>query len=223
VAHHITQRGTGRQIVFRTRADRLTYLSLLREQAGFAGLPILAYCLMGNHIHIVAVPSMEDSLAKVMQRVHGRYAQYYNARRARCRHLWQNRYSSCPLGPAHLWAALRYVEMNPVRAGLVERPGQYEWSSAEGHLSGQDRWRIVDMRFWREAGGAAEWQRMLEERRGEAEADELRRATYAGQPFGDESFVNEMQVQRKSAHQAVTARDALNLGPGGRRWGAESA
>ena len=116
VAHHITQRGTDRQLVFHCRADRLTYLRLLRQQAALGGLPILAYCLMSNHIHLIAAPLEAESLAAVMQRVHGRYAQYLNARRGRCGHLWQNRFSSCALGPSHLWAALRYVEMNPVRA-----------------------------------------------------------------------------------------------------------
>ena len=78
-----------------------------------AGVRILAYCLMSNHIHLVAVPENEGSLAICMQRVHGRYAQYLNARRQRAGHLWQNRYFSCPLDEQHLWTALRYVELNP--------------------------------------------------------------------------------------------------------------
>ena len=125
VAHHITQRGTGRQLVFKSRADRRVYLDLLREQARFTDVLVLAYCLMPNHIHLIAVPFDEDSLAVLLRRVHGRFAQYFNARRARCGHLWQNRFYSCPTGPAHLWPALRYVESNPVRAGLVK--SQADW------------------------------------------------------------------------------------------------
>jgi putative transposase len=109
VAHHATQRGTDRQSVFHSRADRLTYLHLLREHASLGHLSILAYCLMSNHIHLVVVPEKEAALAEFMQHVHGRYAQYLNARRGRCGHLWQNRYNSCALGPKHLWAALRHV------------------------------------------------------------------------------------------------------------------
>lgn len=154
---------------------------------------------MSNHIHLVAVPYEAAGLAVVMQRVHGRYAQYLNARRGRRGHLWQNRFSSCALGPAHLWAALRYVEMNPVRAGLAPAPREYEWSSAEAHLSGQDPWRIADMRFWSEAGGAAAWRFLLAERENEAEAKALRRATYSGQPFGDEEFLNEIRARREIA------------------------
>jgi putative transposase len=136
--------------VFHSRRDRLTYLRLLREQVAVSNLPILACCLMTNPIHLIAVPHELPVLAEVMQRVHGPYAQYLNARRGRCGHRWQNRFHSCPLGASHLWAALRYVEMNLVRAGLVADPQCYEWSSAEAHLSGEDPARIADLSFWRD-------------------------------------------------------------------------
>lgn len=161
VAHHITQRGVDRKLVFRTRLDRLVYLGLLRGQARLAELPIWAYCLMGNHIHLIAVPADAAQLAEVMQRVHGRYAQYFNARRGRCGHLWQNRFSSCALGPAHLWTALRYVELNPVRAAMVQKAEDYEWSSARAHLAGQDPRRLLDMDFWRREGGVSNWLQLL--------------------------------------------------------------
>ena len=215
VAHHITQRGTDRQTVFHSRADRLTYLHLLRQQASLGNLSILAYCLMSNHIHLVAVPEQEAALAEVMQSVHGRYAQYLNARRGRCGRLWQNRFSSCALGPKHLWAALRYVELNPVRASLAATPREYPWSSAEAHLSGEDLWRIADMRFWSESGGAERWRVMLSQGDGEAEAQTLRRATYSGQPFGDEEFVEALRRQREKARasggQAPTRPSAAAL------------
>ena len=197
VAHHVTQRGVDRQTVFHSRADRLTYLRLLREQSELSQLPILAYCLMSNHIHVIAVPDGGAVLAEVMQRVHGRYAQYLNARRGRSGHLWQNRFNSCALGASHLWAALRYVEMNPVRAGMLETARRYEWSSAEAHLSGQDPWRIADMRFWREVGGAETWESLLAQPEEEGQTRALRRATYSGQPFGDKEFVEEIRSRRK--------------------------
>jgi putative transposase len=209
VAHYITQRGTDRQAIFHSRADRLTYLRLLREQSAFGGLRLLAYCLMGNHIHLVAVPDQEATLAEVMQRVHGRYAQYLNARRGRCGHLWQNRFNSCALGPSHLWAALRYVELNPVRAGLVQAAREYEWSSAEAHCSGQDRWRIADLQFWSAAGGAEAWRALLAEPGDEAQIEDLWWATYSGQPFGDEEFVNAMRTRRVDA----AANRARNVSP----------
>ncbi|WP_394766543.1 transposase [uncultured Paludibaculum sp.] len=147
-------------------------------------VPILAYCLMSNHVHLIAVPHKVPVLAEVMQRVHCRYAQYLNARRGRCGLLWQNRFNSCPLGASHLWAVLRYVEMNPVRAGLVTDPRSYEWSSAEAHRSGEDPARIADMSFWRAVGGAAAWARLLNEQEVEIELKALPRATHSGQPLG---------------------------------------
>ena len=202
VAHHITQRGIGRQVVFRTRQDRGVYLGLLREQGRLAQLPILAYCLMSNHIHLVVVPAEGAQLAEVLQRVHGRYAQYFNGRRARCGHLWQNRFNSCPLGPAHLWTALRYVELNPVRAGLVALPEEHEWSSARAHLAGQDRLQLLDMDFWRREGGLANWRELLGRPCDEAVCRALRRATYAGQPFGDEAFTEQVKALRRPPARA---------------------
>ena len=97
---------------------------------------------MTNPVHLVVVPEREDSLAVLFRRVHGRYAQYLNARRQRSGHLWQNRFFSCPLSSRHLSTALRYVERNPLRAGLASQPGEYEWSSTRAHPMGQDpQWR----------------------------------------------------------------------------------
>jgi len=108
----------------------------LRENLSDAAVSILGYSLMSNHVHVMALPVREDSLSILLRRVHGRYAQYYNARSGRSGHLWQNRFFACVLGPSHLWAALRYVERNPVRAGMVERAADYPWSSASAHLYG---------------------------------------------------------------------------------------
>jgi putative transposase len=204
VAHHITQRGTARQVVFRTRSDRRVYLEMLRAQARHEGLRILAYCLMSNHVHLMAVPRDEASLAVVLRRVHGRYAQYFNARHGRSGHLWQNRFYSCPLGPSHLWVARDYVETNPVRAGLAETAESYEWSSAAGRAVGQDRWRLLD---------PAEEMVGRNPNRPDAETQErlwhaLRRATFAGQPLGDVAFESEMkQLRRERAEISARLRE----------------
>jgi putative transposase len=126
VAHHITQRGIDRRRVFFSDADRRTYLECLATYAAQARMRILAYCLMQNHIHLVAIPDEPHSLAVALRRAHGRYALYLNARRQRVGHLWQNRFYSCALDERHFWVALRYVERNPVRANLVTRPEEYE-------------------------------------------------------------------------------------------------
>ncbi len=190
VACHITQRGVDRRTTFSCDPDRNTYLRLLRDNLQDAQVAILGYCLMSNHVHLVAVPERQDSLAVLLRRVHGRYAQYYNTRTGRTGHLWQNRYFACVLDEGHLWAALAYVERNPVRAGIVLSPAEYRWSSAAAHLSGVDESRILDMAWWaREV--PPEWGRTLAEDDPGGTA-ELRRCTYAGRPFGGEDFLQQM-------------------------------
>ncbi len=189
---HITQRGVDRREVFSADQDRNTYLRLLQENVSDAGVRILGYCLMSNHVHLVAVPAREDSLSILLRRVHGRYAQYYNARTGRSGHLWQNRFFACMLGASHLWAALSYVERNPVRAGIVQHAAEYPWSSASAHVADADPSGILDMEWWKRER-PRNWSELLdcEEVQGEA-GSSLRSCTYAGRPFGDQGFVSEM-------------------------------
>src|SRR5580658_4886661 len=149
---HITQRGVDRRETFSSLTDRLTYLRLLRENRAAAGVTLLGWCLMTNHVHLIAVPAREDSLSIFFRRVHGRYAQYYNACAGRVGHLWQNRFFACLLEPDHFWTALAYVERNPVRAKMVDRARDYPWSSAAAHITGRDESGLVDMEWWHSAG-----------------------------------------------------------------------
>jgi len=190
VACYITQRGVDRRATFASSADRLPYLALLRDNQADAEVRLLAYCLMTNHVHLIAVPERQDSLAVLLRRVHGRYAQYYNIRHARTGHLWQNRYFACVLQEDHLWTALAYVERNPVRAGMVDRAADYPWSSAAAHVSGVDASGLLDMSWWRQEG-PSDWTQAIGGEDTEVVAD-LRRCTYSGRPFGDQDFVTEM-------------------------------
>src|SRR5882724_12163169 len=147
--YHVTQRGTDQQAVFFTAADRNTYLSLIARPQKDAGIQVLAYCLMTNHVHFVVVAERADSLAVFFRRVHGTYSQWINTRRNRSGHFWQNRFYSCPMSERHLWIGLRYVEANPVRAHMVAAPADYRWSSAAVHLEGvADRSGVVDLDFF---------------------------------------------------------------------------
>ena len=130
VPHHVTQRGNARQVILADDSDRLTYLELLRQHSDQCGLALLGYCLMSNHVHLIAIPRATDSLAKALRQTHGRYAAYWNARQNSSGHVWQGRFYSCPLDEAHLWVALRYTELNPVRAGMVKAAESWPWSSA---------------------------------------------------------------------------------------------
>ncbi len=133
VPYHLTQQGNHRQDVFLTDDDRRQYLAWLRDYAQRYGLAIWAYCLMTNHVHLVAVPTTELALARTVQMTHMRYTQRINQRQQWSGHLWQGRFYACALDEAHCWTALRYVEQNPVRAGLVTAAADYRWSSAAAH------------------------------------------------------------------------------------------
>lgn len=130
IAHHVTQRGNYRQSVFEDPEDRIKYLEFIKEYSAKHGLKIYAYCLMTNHVHFIAVPEREDSLAMAFKYAHMRYSQYFNRKHHRTGHLWQGRFYSCPLDQEHAISAVKYVERNPVRAKIVEFPWDYEWSSA---------------------------------------------------------------------------------------------
>ena len=191
VPYHITQRGVDRCEVFSSVQDRTTYLRLLRENLADAEVAILGFCLMTNHVHLVALPRREESLAVLLRRVHGRYAQYFNTRSGRTGHLWQNRFFACSLDQEHLWHTLAYVDRNPMRAGIVEDAAEYGWSSAAAHLGRADEFGVLDLR-WRQGRGRAQtWPQILTECDAAGESN-LRRCTYAGRPCGGEAFVNEM-------------------------------
>lgn len=196
VAYHITQRGTNGQPVFFLDSDRKAYLRLLAKVHQEAGVRILAWCLMTNHVHLIATPDSEESLAVLLRRVHGRYAQMLNARLDRTGHLWQNRFFSCALDSRHLNRALAYVERNPVRAGVVERAEEYPWSSARVHLGLQsDPQELLDLQFWHGFGGAEAWRELLMSREELAVLRLLRRCTYSGRPFGAEEFLLEFETR----------------------------
>ncbi len=161
VPHHISQRGNGRQIIFDTIEGRLVYLDLLRKYAERFGLSIWAYCLMGNHVHLLAVPPKADSLARALGRAHADYARYLNICRRSCGHVWEARYFSCPLDEQHLWRAMAYIERNPVRAGLCARAEDYQWSSAQAHIHGSSGGGMLDLRAWRERYDGRAWGSIL--------------------------------------------------------------
>lgn len=187
---HVTQRGVDRRTTFTTDDDRLTYLRLLRENLADAQVRVFGWCLMSNHVHLVVLPQKENSLSVLFRRLHGRYAQYFNARWGRTGHLWQNRFFGCALGATHLRAALAYVDRNPVRAKIVEEAAAYRWSSAAAHVTGEDRDGLLDMQWWR-AEGPADWEAILREE-DEEPAIALRSCSYAGKPFGSEAMVAEL-------------------------------
>jgi len=200
VPHHITQRGNNRQDVFLSDEDRRRYLEILREHSERHALRILGWCLMSNHIHLVAVPGHERSLARALSEAHSRYSLEWNRRRASVGHLWQNRFFSCPLEEAHLRAALLYVDRNPVRARLVAEAQDWRWSSARVHTDPAAHDVLLDWEWeaWMERARLGtwvheDWKAALTTSSPDEELGQIRRATRLGEPLGSDGFVSALE------------------------------
>jgi len=184
--HHLTQRGNRRQQTFFSDKDYETYLGLMAEWCGERGVEVWAYCLMPNHTHLIAVPESEDALGQAIGEAHRRYTRYVNFREGWRGHLWQGRFASFPMDESYLHGAVRYVELNPVRAGLGSSATAYRWSSASAHVSGEDD---VLVRVGPLLERFGDWRQFLLE---SASADDmvlLRRHERTGRPLGDEGFL----------------------------------
>lgn len=137
VAHHVTQRGNRRLPVFFSDEDRAAYLTLVAEASAAHVTACLGWCLMDNHIHLILVPQVEDGLRATLAEAHRRYSRRINFREGWRGYLFQGRFASYPMDDAHLMSAIRYVENNPVAAGMVARAEGWRWSSAASHLAGK--------------------------------------------------------------------------------------
>ena len=192
--HHITQRGNNRAVVFFDDEDRLTYLKLLAVYAEKHHFQIWAYCLMNNHIHLLAVPETETSLARGIGLTNQVYTQYLNRKLNQSGRIWQNRFFSCVVeSNQYLWAVARYIERNPLKVGLAEKAEVYRWSSAKAHITGASD-NLLGTTSWlspQEQSDYAEFAAAEDEETDNA----IRRATRTGRPFGSESFVDLLEFQ----------------------------
>lgn len=194
VAHHVTQRGNRRCRVFFRDAHRFAYLSWLQEYSAMHSIEVLAYCLMPNHVHLVLVPATADGLQRMMKPLHMRYAQRVNRDRGWHGHLWQGRYFSSALDETYLWAAIRYVERNPVRARLVARAEDFPWSSARGHC-GLARDPLLNMLspLQRRLAGIGDWPGWLRERDADESLEVLRTHADRSLPCGATDFIESLE------------------------------
>lgn len=194
--HHITQRGNYQQEVFLSEEDRLQYLAWIKEYSTKYSLSILVYSLMQNHVHFIAIPKEADSLARTFNSAHMRYSQYVNRKRRQRGHLWQGRFYSCVLDESHLILASRYIERNPVRAGLVEKPWEWPWSSALAHAEGgkdslvepESFLGVIDMPkdSWKEYIDCVEKPDFLHS---------IRKHTLTGWPLGTRVFIEKLEAK----------------------------
>ena len=202
-AHHVTQRGKGRQFLLASDSERRVYLDLLRQAVHRHGVSVVGYCLMSNHVHLVLIPEEGEALGRALKATHGRYAAYWNAAHTTCGHAWQGRFYSCPMDEGHLWPALRYTELNPVRARMVDVAAAWAWSSAAAHCGMADPESALAMEMWKRRWSAATWRQYLQEGESESELRALRRSTYTGRPLGSAEFIARLE---QVTHRRLSAQ-----------------
>jgi len=188
--HHITQRGNRRQRTFFCDEDYQLYLGLMAEWCGKFNVETWAYCLMPNHIHIIAVPSDPVGLRLAIGEAHRRYTRHVNLREGWRGHLWQGRFYSFPMDERHLLAAAKYIERNPVAAGIAAAAGDYQWSSARFHLR-RETDALVKKSVLDEVG--SDWGRFLDEPLSSAEAEEFTKHIVTGRPLGGDGFIETLE------------------------------
>ena len=184
--HHVTQRGNRRERTFFADGDYSLYKRYLAAACEEAGTAVWAWCLMPNHVHLILVPSTAQGLAAPLGRTHRRYTCAVNAREGWTGHLWQGRFASFVMDERHLTACARYVELNPVRAGLVGRAEDWPWSSTRAHLAGRSDGLVAPeplLERW------PDWRAMLDSGLAEDERTAIRLRERSGHPLGDESFI----------------------------------
>ncbi len=190
--HHVIQRGNNREEVFFDAKDRKKYLALLKKYSVKWESTIISYCLMSNHIHLLTKPKSDESLYKMMQGLTLCYTQYFNRTYQRTGRLWGCRYHSCIVDhEKYLWAVARYVEQNPVRAGMVEKAEDYPYSSARAHVNGSKDAVLGEELFSNDR--RADYTLLLRSDMPRKEIEHLRYVTKTGRPFGNEGFVVEME------------------------------
>ena len=198
-AHHVIQRGNNRQPIFASAADYQTLLDLLHENAEKFQVALHAYVLMSNHFHLLATPQTAEGLPQMMQAVGRRYVRYFNDLQQRSGTLWEGRYKSTLIQTErYLLACMVYIDLNPVRAGLVAQARDYPWSS-HGHYTGQrvDKlitphalfWELGNTPFAREAAYAE----LVQSGISAVQQTALTDAALSGWALGEANFVADLQ------------------------------
>lgn len=194
--HHITQRGNYRQKIFSDDFDREKYLSLLKNETKRYNLAILAYSLMPNHIHFIVLPNKDDSMAKVFKYAHMKYSQYYNKKMHTQGHLFQGRFFSSIMDELHTLSCARYIERNPVRAKIIEKPYLWRWSSARVHC-GIDKYDELNVNklFDYIEETQKTWKAFIEIPDNPDHVKQIREHTRRGRLLGDSNFIKKLEIK----------------------------
>jgi putative transposase len=194
IPHQITQRGNRREDVFFSDRDRKQYLQWLKKYCKEHKVEILAYCLMTNHIHLIAVPKTQDGLKRVLKPLHMRYAQKINRDKGWKGHFWQGRFFSTALDDEYLLYATRYVERNPIRAKVVRKAENYVWSSARGHCGIIEDEILTRKKKWLDKyEGIDHWIEWLSIEEEKEKTEIIRRNTEKGIPTGSAKFIRRLE------------------------------
>jgi len=188
--HHITQRGNRRQDTFFCDDDYRYYIRLMAEWCDKCGVTIWAYCLMPNHVHLVAVPETADGLRRAIGEAHRRFTRHINFRAQWRGHLWQGRFASFLMDEQYLLTATRYIELNPVKAGLSSIPEEYPWSSARAHIKGRNDDLVKVRPLLRMVD---DWRQFLSGDVSDEEYELLQRHERTGRPLGSTSFIDRLE------------------------------
>lgn len=214
IPQHIVQRGNNRQACFLVEEDYTEYVGRLAAAARKFGVAIHAYALMSNHVHLLASPSSAGGIAKMMQAVGGGYVRCFNTRHHRTGTLWDGRYfSSLVGGDSYFWNCHRYIELNPVRAGMVGRPGDYRWSSHARNAHGRPDPLVSPHPAYMALGSSGDaaqraYRQFFETMLPEETIEEIRRQLHRERAFGDEEFLAriESRTQRSPRVQRAGRR-----------------
>ena len=195
---HVIQRGNNRNVIFAAEDDYHFYLECLTDAARKYGCDIHAYVLMTNHVHLLATPHHEDSIAKTLQSVGRRYVQYFNQTYQRTGTLWEGRYKATLIdSEAYLLTCYRYIELNPARANMVSHPRDYPWSSYRCHADAEPNALVTDHALYRALGKTAEarqaaYRELFKAHLSNADVVAIREATNKAWALGDERFKSEI-------------------------------
>ena len=188
--HHVTQRGNRRQETFFRNDDYQAYLDLMAQWCGEHKVKVWAYCLMPNHVHLIVVPKSRDGLRRAIGEAHRRYTRRINFRERWRGHLWQGRFASFVLAEPYLLAATRYIELNPVRAGLATAPSDYRWSSAVAHIKRKDDCLV---KVGPLLALTNSWRRLLNSAASEEQIKAFREHERTGRALGDDAFQTRLE------------------------------
>jgi len=184
--------------VFFADNDYRLYLNLMNRWCKKHRTAIMAYCLMPNHIHLIVTPSNESGLRLAIGEAHRRYTCHINSREKWQGHLWQERFHSFPMDEAHFLAAVRYAELNPVRAKLVKQAEDWRWSSAKAHIEGVDD-NLISLKPM--LCLVEDWKSFLEEQTIEEELELFRKYSRTGRPLGGKGFIGKLEEKLKRTLQ----------------------